>query len=73
MRANPRQSRENPRRDAFPASRTIDPRKSREAAWQAIEQGYFKADPHFGSGIDEEPFPERSLESRHTSGGRSGI
>ena len=35
----------------------IDPRASREAAWQAVERGFISPDPRFGAGLDEFDFP----------------
>jgi hypothetical protein len=54
------QSHQTPRRDVFPASRTIDPRKSREAAWEAIERENLFANPAYGAGLDEEPILQAS-------------
>ena len=39
--------------------RCVDPRASREAAWEAIERGYISPDPSFGASLDEFDFPER--------------
>ena len=51
---------ENARGVAFESLRCVDPRASREAAWQAVERGDFSPDPSFGAGLDEFDFPERS-------------
>ena len=53
------QSFENARGVAFEPLRCVDPRTSREAAWQAVERGDFSPDPSFGAGLDEHQFSGR--------------
>ena len=45
---------------AFESIRCVDPRTSREAAWQAVERGDFSPDPSFGAGLDEFQFSDRA-------------
>ena len=60
-RINPSpQSFENGRGVAFEPLRCVDPRTSREAAWQAVERGDFSPDPSFGAGLDEFQFSDRA-------------
>jgi hypothetical protein len=69
------QSHQTPRRDAFNNSRTIDPRKSREAAWRFVEAQENFANPAFGHGPDEFDFPSGSevVLRHHPSSGRSAF
>ena len=50
---------ENTRGVAFDPIRCVDPRTSREAAWQAVERGDFSPDPSIGAGLDEYQFSDR--------------
>ena len=45
---------------AFEPIRCVDPRTSREAAWQAVERGDFSPDPSYGAGLDEFQFSDRA-------------
>ena len=49
---------ENARGVAFDSLRSVDPRTSREAAWQAVERGDFSPDPAYGAGSDELSFSD---------------
>ncbi len=51
------QSREIGQHSVEHAFQAIDPRTSREAAWQAVERGFISPDPSFGAGLDEFDFP----------------
>ena len=51
---------ENGRGVAFEPIRCVDPRTSREAAWQAVERGDFSPDPSYGAGLDELSFSDRA-------------
>jgi len=66
---------ENARGVAFDPLRCVDPRTSREAAWQAVERGDFSPDPSVGAGLDEYQFSDLAGDgSRHfTNTSRSGI
>jgi len=66
---------ENARGVAFDPIRCVDPRTSREAAWQAVERGDFSPDPSFGAGLDEYQFSERSggMVGRLPTPARSGF
>ena len=54
------QSLEIARGVAFEPLRCVDPRTSREAAWQAVERGDFSPDPAYGAGLDEFQFSDRT-------------
>ena len=66
---------ENARGVALDSLRCVDPKTSREAAWQAVERGDFSPDPSYGAGLDEFQFSERGGEmvGRLPSSARSGF